>query len=262
VNPLESPWFFRMVEGSGKTPADRLLAVFSVAANWIAAPGIRETLTQTYTQHGHGMQACLHLKRFLTDLASSAGAEKPEILASHLVILLQGAIVEELRNPDLHAMNEAANAARAVISQSRSSTRRTRFALLSAGGVAPMLLGAFLSWHMLMPAAPKLPAAGAIVIASNHAMLLPAGISPSDMEAILNLHEQFEKGVCPSPQLLMLPPGQMTAYTNVINFRTPENPAADRENLKALMAWFNRTQSTECYYAPKNGHTTVTWTKG
>lgn len=92
--------------------------------------------------------------------------------------------------------------------------------------------------------------------------MMPVGISPSEMEATLVLHEQIEKGVCPAPQLLVLPPGQMTAYMNVINFRTPENPTADRENIRAFLAWFNKTRSSECYIPPANGHTTVTWTKG
>lgn len=262
MNPLESQWFFRMVEGEAKTPAERLLAVFRVTENWIAAPGIRDDLAASYAKQGYGMQSCLHLKNFLSGLAASAGAEKPDVLANHLVILLQGAIVEELRNPELRAMSEAANAAKAVISQSRSHIRRRRFALLSAGGIAATVLATFMGWHMLMPLLQPPPVTNTVIIASNKAILLPTGVSPSEMEAVLTLHEQFERGVCPAPHLLALPPGQMTAYMNVINFRTPENPAADRENLKAFMAWFNRTQSTECYFAPKNGHTTVSWTKG
>lgn len=262
MNPLESPWFFRMVEGEARTPAERLLAVFRVTENWIAAPGIRDALIESYAKQGYGMQTCMQLKRFLSGLAAAAGAEKPDVLANHLVILLQGAIVEELRHPELRAMSEAANAARAVITQSRHHIRRRRIALLSAGGIAATIFATFMGWHLLMPTNDQPQATNTVIIASNKAMMLPAGVSPSDMEAILTMHEQFERGVCPAPQLLMLPPGQMTAYTNVINFRTPENPAADRENLKALMAWFNRTQSTECYYAPKNGHTTVSWTKG
>lgn len=259
MNPLESQWFFRMVEGAAKTPAERLLAVFRVAENWIAAPGIRDNLTETYAKQGYGMQACLQLKQFLSGLATSAGAEKPEVLANHLVILLQGAIVQELRNPELRAMSEAANAAKAVIAQSRAHLRRRRNTLLCAGGIAATVFAAFMGWQMLIPLHQQ--TLNTVIIASNKTILLPTGVSPSDMEAVLTLHEQFERGVCPAPHLLALPPGQMTAYMNVINFRTPENPAADRENLKAFMAWFNKTQSAECYFAPKNGHTTVSWTK-
>lgn len=259
MNPLESQWFFRMVEGAARTPVERLLAVFRVTENWISAPGIRDNLAETYAKQGYGMQACLQLRQFLSGLAASAGAEKPEVLANHLVILLQGAIVQELRNPELRAMSEAANAARAVIAQSRAHLRRRRNTLLSAGGIAATVFAAFMGWQMLMPLHQQTP--NTVIIASNKTILLPTGVSPSDMEAVLTLHEQFERGVCPAPHLLALPPGQMTAYMNVINFRTPENPAADRENLKAFMAWFNKTQSAECYFAPKNGHTTVSWTK-
>lgn len=261
MNPLESPWFFRMVEDASARPVDRLLAVFKVTQNWIAAPGIRDSLSQSFASHGYGMHNLLQLREFIARLATSAGAEKPDVLANHLIILLQGAIAEELRNPELHAMAEAANAARAVIEQSRPHLRRRRLALLSLGGIAASLLAGFVSWHLLMQA-PRTAPANTVIIASSKAILVPTGVSPSDMEAVLNLHEQFTRGVCQSPQLLMLPPGQMTAYTNAINFRTPDDPAADRENLRALMAWFRKTQSADCYYAPKNGHTTASWTKG
>ncbi len=261
MNPLESPWFFRMVEEASSKPVDRLLAVFKVTQNWIAAPGIRDALTQSFASHGYGMHNLLQLRQFIASLAKSAGAEKPDVLANHLLILLQGAIAEELRNPELHAMTEAANAARAVIEQSRPQVRRRRMALLSVGGIAASVMAGLLSWHLLTPA-PQQATGNTVIIASSKAILLPTGVSPSDMEAVLNLHEQFTRGVCQSPQLLMLPPGQMTAYTNAINFRTPDDPVADRENLRALMAWFRKTQSADCYYAPKNGHTTASWTKG
>ncbi len=261
MNPLESQWFFHMIEGSAKTPAERLLAIFRVAENWMGAPGIRDTLVESYAQ-GAGVQSCNQLKAFLSRLASSAGAEKPDMLASHLVILLQGAIAEELRNPELRALSEAANAARAVIAQSRTRHRRTRHALLACGGFAASIFAGFLSWHLIASNTPLHPKSHGLVVATQQAVLVPSGISPGDMETILNLHEQFARGICQAPQLLMLPPGQMTAYTNVINFRTPENPTADRENIRALLAWFQKTQSADCYYAPKNGHTTASWTKG
>lgn len=262
MNPLESPWFFRMVEDEARQPTERLLAVFRVAEKWIAAPGIREALVASHDLQVTGMQASQPMKHYLTQLASSAGAEKPEILASHLLILLQGAVMEELRNPELRALSEAANAAGAVIAQSRKQLRRQRNMLSALGGLAATVAVTLAGWHVLSPSPAAQAGSNAVIIAANKAVLLPTGVSPSDMEAVLTLHEQFERGVCPAPHLLALPPGQMIAYTNVINFRTPENPAADRENLRAFMTWFNRTQSAECYYAPRNGHTTVSWTQG
>lgn len=261
MNPLESDWFFQMVERGGKTPAEQLLAIFSITEHWIAAPGIRDSFLQTYTGQGHLLHTCNQLKHLLARLAAAARVEKPEILASHLVILLQGAIVEELRNPSMHPLAEAARAAQAVIAISRENPGRKQFVRLSAAGVAASIVAAVLVWHShSSPDIRPLP----LTIASTSAsfVAMPVGINPSEMEATLVLHEQIEKGVCPAPQLMVLPQGQMTAYMNVINFRTPENPAADRENIRAFLAWYNLARSSECYMPPVNGHTTVTWKKG
>ncbi len=261
MNPFDSDWFLQIVERSGKAPDRKLVAVFDIAAQWIAAPGIRENLALAYARDGHEMRACPRLQNYLSATAASVGAKNPDILASHLLILLHGAIVEELRDPELHALPEAALAARAVIAQARPRLRRQRLALFSIGGLAAAAVAAVTGWQTLtIPRQPDV--ASTVAAAPGKVVLQPAGISPVDMEAVLTLHEQFTRGVCPAPQLLALPPGQMTAYMNAVNFRTPDNPIADRENLKAFMAWFRKTQSTECYFAPQNGHTTVAWTQG
>lgn len=261
MNPLESDWFFQMVARGGKTPSEQLVAIFSVTEHWIAAPGIRESFLQTYPEQGHFLHACHQLKRFLAELAAAAKFDKPEILASHLVILLQGAIVEELRNPAMHPLAEAAKAAQAVIARSCTQPGRQPYARLAAGSLAAGVVAVALGWysHEHMETHP-LPTH--TLAASGSLAAMPFGISPGELEATLVLHEQIEKGVCPAPQLLALPAGQMTAYMNVINFRTPENPAADRKNIRAFLAWFNRARSGECYMPPVNGHTAVTWTKG
>ncbi len=261
MNPLESEWFFRMIERGGKTPSEKLVAIFSVTEHWIAAPGIRESFLKNYPERGHFLHSCNQLKRFLADLATAGRIEKPEILASHLVILLQGAIVEELRNPATRPLTEAAKAAQAVIARSHGKHGRGKYAWFAAGGIAAGIFATAMVWH-LHTGMDTRPLPSHIALASSKLAPMPAGVSPSEMEAILVLHEQIEKGVCPAPQLLVLPPGQMTAYMNIINFRTPDNPAADRENIRAFLDWYNLARSTECYMPPVNGHTTVTWKKG
>lgn len=260
MNPFGSAWFFRLVEEEARSPADRLLAIFRVAEKWMAAPGIRESLVAHMADRPHPFHGDAELRGFLIGLAHASGAQKPDILAHHLLILLQGALIEELRSPELHALTEARNAAQAVITQSRPRLRQRKLATATLGGVAATLLIGLGFWQLGI--GPMQHQSKPIVVAQASQHTAPIGINPSDMEAVLTLHEQFERGICPAPHLMALPPGQVTAYTNVINFRTPENPAADRENLRAFMTWFNKTQSTECYFAPKNGHTTATWTKG
>ncbi|HEY3327093.1 MAG TPA: hypothetical protein VGK14_07955 [Novimethylophilus sp.] len=93
--------------------------------------------------------------------------------------------------------------------------------------------------------APAHAAPMAHVAALRAPQAMPAGVSPDEIDAVL-----------------VLPPGQMTAYMNVVEFRTPDDPAADRKNIREFLAWFNKIQSTECYDPPINGHTAVTWKKG
>jgi hypothetical protein len=254
---LESEWFFRMVESYAKSPKDRLVAVFTVTGNWISAPGIRDTFTKN-----HAPITAIGLQGYLTRTAASAGASNPSSLAAQLIILLQGALAEELRAPGIRAMENAAMAAQAVVYRACRPGRRSFALRWSAAGSAATILVAALVWHLL-PAAQTAPGDAVLALHTSPHMRIaarqPMGINPGDMETALALQEQIDRGNCPAPQLLVLPQGQVTAYMNVIHFRTPENPAEDRRNLHTFLTWFNQTRARECYYPPVNGHTMVSW---
>lgn len=255
---LESEWFFRMVEHQGKTPGARLIAIFTVVDHWISAPGIKERLTPQ-----HSVAATSRLKTYLIDTAKSAKAGNPAMLASQLLILLQGAISEELREPGINALENAAMAAQAVVARSCQSSRQKRLGLLSAVASLAIAVAVAVLWQLHPLAQNSIQDASRVAI--RHAPYIqtvanmPMGVNPSDMEAALSLQEKFDRGICPAPHLMVLPQGQMTAYMNVIHFQTPEDAAADRANLHAFLVWFNESQATECYYAPSNGHTLATW---
>jgi hypothetical protein len=254
---LESTWFFRMVEQQGKSPEKRLLAIFSVTENWIAAPGIRERMLQSQAPD-YFLYNCSKLKEFLTGIAISAHARNPISLVNQLVILLQGAIAEEMRNPEARAIVEAGQAAQAIIAEACSRKRNTlRYSL---GGMAAAAVIAAVGMHPAVKAQWSPMPVNPRVLAS--AEVTRVNFNPDSTEAVLALQERIAQGVCPAPQLLALPPGQVTAYMNVIHFRTPDDPIADRENLRAFLAWFERTRSSECYQPPANGHTTVAWVAG
>lgn len=249
--------------GRGKDPGRQTACRVPRNRTWIAAPGIREILAQACPADHLCLHSCTGLKSYLTEIAASAQARNPPILASQLVILLQGAIAEEMRNPAAGTLDEAANAARAVIARACDSHRKQRRLVRSMGGLtAAAVLVAAASLHPLTrqalnPVAPQpaaMPQHAPALVAS-----MPTGASPDEIAAILALQRSIEEGRCPAPQLLALPQGQVTAYMNAINFRTPDNPAADQANMRAFLAWFRQTRSSECYFPPSNGHTTVAW---
>jgi AcrR family transcriptional regulator len=95
-------WLFRRMAELGKTPREQLLAVFDAMAEWCGDPGFRGCLFvkaacefQEASDPIH-IQAAAHkvllFDRF-RELAASAGAAEPELLARQLLILKEGAIV-------------------------------------------------------------------------------------------------------------------------------------------------------------------------
>ena len=259
MTSLETQWFFRLVGNYGKTPAERLVAVFAIVESLMQAPDIRAKLAREFPCNAHCLYGIEDLKAFLTELAIAARVANPAGLAGQLSILLQGAIAEELRNPDTGALREATNVARMMIEKSGKKPMLRNVGWMSAGGAAAALLLSLMGWQAV-ERAPAHAAAHAVALRTPQAM--PAGVSPDEIDAVLALHEKIERGICRAPQLLALPPGQMTAYMNVVESRTPDDPAADRKNIREFLAWFDKIQSTECYDPPTNGHTAVTWKQG
>jgi hypothetical protein len=237
-------WFARMVDRQVRSAGDRLPAVFIVTEQWIAAPGMRE-------QIGQAVPDTRDLRRYLTATAISAGAANPAGLATQLLMLLQGAIAEELRNPEAHAMRHAAAAARVVVAQACRSGRRTRLMQLSVAAVVAVLTMVPIAWYAHQTEMP--PATVAYEPDSTFmrtAVPVPGGVDPRAMSAAFSLQKKVEQGVCPAPHLMALPPNQVTAYMNVVSYRTPENPLADRSNLEAFLNWYELNLGRECYYPP------------
>jgi hypothetical protein len=241
---LESEWFFRMVDEQDSTPAGRLVAVFTVAEQWISAPGIREQII--------GVPSITEkLKDYLTRTAVSVGVSNPTMLSAQLLMLLQGAIAEELRNPEVHALQYAATAAQVVVARACRANRKKRLVQWSAAASVLVSAMAVLLWQAHTPLT-KVPTLAYIPDETfmRTAMPMPGGVDPSMMAAAFTLQKKVDHGICPAPRLVNLPSSQVTAYMNVISFRTPENPAADRASLEAFLTWYEQALGRECYYPP------------
>jgi hypothetical protein len=255
---LESPWFFSMVEKRGSTPKERLLAVFTVAGEWLSAPGLRDKFSPETMLDQTSSQSFAPLTAFLARLAGAAKANNPAMLSNQLALLLMGAIAEQLRHPETQVLEEAAGAAQVLIASACTPAGSRRYVYLS--GLAATALVAVLGWHMMLqPGIQRTP-----VRMAAYPATMPVAvrhIDPDEIEAVLTLHDQIMRGECRAPHLAMLPPAETTAYMNVIEFRQPDDPVADEAGLRAFMAWFNTIHATECYPPHSNGHTAVVWNR-
>jgi len=254
MNLLASPWFFSMVEKRGSSPKQKLLAVFSISRDWLAAPGIGEQFSLEMNAAAH--QSIQHLSQFLTRLAEAAKAANPAVLSNQLSLLLMGAITEQQRNPQSPAMEEAMQAAQVLIDMACQRNHNKHYFFI--GGIAASLFACFLGWKMLM-SHNSMPV---MHMASYPVHIVQTNsLSPDEVEAVLALHSQILSGECRAPHLAMLPQGQMSAYMNVIEFRKPDDPVADEANIRAFMTWFNTIHATECYPRHSNDHINTVWVR-
>jgi hypothetical protein len=256
---LNSAWLLDMLKKAGGKPADQVLALFSCVENWMAAPGIREQFVERIHADTLLLHECPALAQRLQELASAAGVQQPPVFVSQVLMLLQGAIAEEIRSPASGAFHAAREAVRALLLTARGGRNLNgkRYALLAGGAVAALVMLAGVqvlgerdhgSFHQKTQAA--LQRGTAVVTAQ---------ISPDVVEEVLTLQKQIDAGICPSPQLLTMPQDQMATYMDLIHFRRSDHPGADSARLRDFLAWYNQNRSWECYYPPANGHTSVAW---
>lgn len=117
-------WFAGELRRRGRTPQQRLLAIFDVLGEWFAREGFRGCLFINAASEYCGLDgrigdlAARH-KRLVRDvirgLAQEAGAKHPAALADQLALLVEGAIVMALMEKSPEWASTAGDAARVLI---------------------------------------------------------------------------------------------------------------------------------------------------
>jgi AcrR family transcriptional regulator len=105
-------------------PRRRLLAVFSFLAGWFASPDFRGcAFINAFGELGSRSPAVaqlarqhkLRLRRYLTQLATDAGAPDPAGLAGQLLVLMDGAMIVAATGTSSNAAQDARQAAQALL---------------------------------------------------------------------------------------------------------------------------------------------------
>lgn len=119
--------FMKSVEAAGKTPRERLLAVFDVAQAWFSDHKFYGCMfinaVGEYSEPDTAIRgACREFKRqmrcYIESLAEEAGLERPKEVAASLAILLEGAIVTAQVSQDPASAQTARRAAEVLIDRS------------------------------------------------------------------------------------------------------------------------------------------------
>jgi AcrR family transcriptional regulator len=123
-----SQWLTAAAHAAGPDPAARLAAIFDALGAWYAQPDFRGcAIVNAATQHHADPArsvAARHLDRYLallTDIATGARADDPQLLARQLLMLIEGAtVVADHRGGGGSTATDAKQAALALL---RAATR-------------------------------------------------------------------------------------------------------------------------------------------
>lgn len=235
-----------MLAKSGATPRERLLSLFDILEDWVLAPHVEIDLNQV-------MPSAPVLVSFCTEQARLLGAESPEILAEHIVLIAHNAALQTLEHPGSNSLMHAKKAAGALIEAQTqknsvvSNIRISRPAML--GIAASMMLAVGLSF-MMSPALfsgdssshAHAQQATATVIKKTE----PSGkaLTAIDASRMYAKYEQMRQGSCQFPEALQIPDKHKSIYLeNVVGGKLP----ADLDDLAIANYYLEKVR---CNYTP------------
>lgn len=257
MNLLNSEWLIRMIDGSAKKPTDKLLAVYFLLDAWFNAPGIREKLLADDLGMKSVMQTCPALSAHLVKLAAQAGLRNPPVVVTQMLILLQGAIAEELRSPGMGALITAQQAAKFVVDQARPALiARVEYALRVGGYVASLAAMSMLAVYFW----PSASSNTAQYVQQDAGM--PGGGMIAEIDAdllikALALKRSMAAGICPAPNFSSIPREQLPVYMGVVQSRLSGNPELDTQRLRTFLVWYEQNRAWECFSKADNKQRTI-----
>ncbi len=241
---LNSEWLINMLEKSGKHPKDRMLSLFDILEDWIAAPSIRDSIRKPDCLMGKETL----LQAYLVTQAKLAGASDPEILANQIYFTAVSVIESELASHQHNHFPCARNAAKAMIQAQTESisflisdVRKLKHAVIALVGVFAI---GFTFIYQIGHARPAIEPLASYTAFHPDRMEVHPEISPMQTAALLSSIEQMRKGNCQFPEALQIPDKDKSAYLNtVVGGQAPANA----EEL-AIANYY--LQKVRCNYTP------------
>lgn len=239
---LHSDWLLKMLDKSGDTPRQRVLALFDILQDWTTAPGVKTDARMT----GAGMTGSeAALIAYLTGQLTALRLPEPAILAAQIYFIALGALQSAGTGECGDAFLQGRQAAAILLDAQRPPRR------INAGAAVAAAIFALVSVMFIAageyPAAPSQPMA-TLATPTNIPALQPTrarfGRSPDQVASLHDSLERMRGGVCLYPQALMLAPEARAVFLeNVVNGAVPTD--AGQLRTARLLA-----QKVECYYAP------------
>lgn len=227
---FDTPWLISMLKKSSNTPQGRLLSLFDVLDDWLKAPQFEQVSISLGTSNPLLLNYCIQQ-------AQELGADAPDMLAEHIILIAQNAARHAISQPESNSLLHAKKVATALIQAQTQKTgvltrmRQSRPALyataasiiIAIGGVAlwvPSIIDSHLEQARL--AGNKQQIESTLTSQSSPGKALTA-IDASRMYA---KYEQMRQGTCQFPEALQIPDKHKSIYLeNVVGGKLPTDLA-------------------------------------
>ena len=215
-----------MLAKSSKSPQERLLNLFDILDDWLKAPNFDKSATL------HSISNRL-LITYCIDQAIAIGAENPDILAEHIVLIAHSAAQQAIEQPESSSLTHAKKAAQALIQAQTQKTgmlasiRESRPALYGIAASMLIVIGATAIW------APMLMHQQTQTQMTQQTEQIENAISTSivtqskpltaiDASRMYAKYEQMRQGTCQFPEALLIPDKHKSIYLeNVVGGKVP-----------------------------------------
>ncbi|MSP86630.1 MAG: hypothetical protein EXR38_02630 [Methylotenera sp.] len=227
---FDSQWLINMLEKSSNTPQGRILSLFDILEDWLAAPEIQVKMTPHTTPK-------LQLISYCAKQATALGASQPTVLAEHIVFIALNAAQQEIDHPGGGSLAHAKKAANALIlTQTQKQwcllkTFRTQSSIYGIAASLVLLIGIGMALlPILTQNNPQKTTwantgrGGYIRSVAVTAPLNSKNLSAQDASTMYAKYEQMRNGTCQFLEALQIPDKDKTIYLeNVVGGKLPTN---------------------------------------
>jgi hypothetical protein len=226
-NLLNSSWLIYMLGKSSVTPEGRLLSLFDILNDWLKAPNMLKHCHLSGSDNALLLDYCI-------DQAQALGAENPEILAEHIVLIARNAAQQNIAHPSNNSLTHAKKAASALILAQTQPivTKQIKPALSKpmTYGIAATLtlvICASLIWAPLLKDQQSTVHMNAESNSDNSSILAKKEdqhLTAHDATQMYAKYELMRQGTCQFPEALLMPDKHKAIYLeNVVGGKLPSN---------------------------------------
>lgn len=214
-----------MLAKSSKTPQGRLLGLFDILNDWLKAPGFEQASVTLGEPNPLLISYCV-------EQAKSLGAENPELLAEHIVLIAQNAAQHAITQPESNSLLHAKKVAMALIQAQTqkpgiaASIKSSRPALYGIAASMVIVISAAAIWTPMFMHSQTAQAQIAQQEQTNITINQNKALTAIDASRMYAKYEQMRQGTCQFPEVLQIPDEHKSIYLeNVVGGKLPNDLA-------------------------------------